>query len=164
MITTGMYTSLRDNWSTPHWLFDELDRIYHFDLDVCADTRNYKCQSYYSLADNGLKQCWFGKCWMNPPYGRAITQWLNKARFETSRPDGKCDMVMCLLPARTDTNWWHDLAKYGDGMFLLKGRLRFGHGHGSAPFPSVLVPFVRGGVVWESPTTWKLPGYWSNQS
>lgn len=79
MMTSAMYSSSTDEWATPLRLFRKLDDEFHFSIDVCADETNRKCDRYYSKEEDGLKQQWNGVCWMNPPYGRAIGQWMEKA-------------------------------------------------------------------------------------
>ena len=79
--TTGMRSSLTDQWATPQYLFDQLDREFHFNLDVCADETNHKCARYFDRLMNGLEQEWTGTCWMNPPYGREIGKWVEKAKL-----------------------------------------------------------------------------------
>ena len=136
IITSGMFTSRTDEWSTPQWLFDQLDKIYHFGLDVCALPENAKCENYFTPEDDGLSKEWTGTCWMNPPYGRAIGKWVKKA-YESAASGST---VVCLLPARTDTSWWHDYCMNGDITFI-RGRLKFGESKNSAPFPSAIVVF-----------------------
>lgn len=135
-MNAGMYSSKTCEWETPQWLFDKLDGTYHFDLDVCARPENAKCGRYYTPEQDGLAQNWEGVCWMNPPYGREIGKWVRKA-YETAEQGGT---VVCLLPARTDTMWWHDYCMRGDIRFL-RGRLKFGNAQNSAPFPSAIVVF-----------------------
>lgn len=138
-INEGLFSSATDDWGTPQNLFDDLDNEFGFELDVCASHENHKCDRYFTHANDGLAQDWRGICWMNPPYGRAIKEWMRKA-YESSL-DGAT--VVCLVPARTDTAWWHDYAMRGDIRFL-RGRLKFttsGGGGGSAPFPSAIVIF-----------------------
>jgi len=130
------FSSATDNWATPQNLFDELNQRYCFELDVCASSENAKCSRFFSLEDDGLAQTWQGVCWMNPPYGRAIKDWMAKA-YDSSKNGAK---VVCLVPARTDTAWWHDYAMKGEITFL-RGRLKFGNSKNSAPFPSALVVF-----------------------
>lgn len=132
----GMYSSASDEWATPQSLFDRLDQEFRFDLDVCATPNNAKCARYFTREIDGLTQPWRGTCWMNPPYGRAIRDWMRKA-FE-SHLEGAT--VVCLVPARTDTAWWHDFAAKGEIRFLRR-RLRFGNALSSAPFPSAIVVF-----------------------
>lgn len=136
MITAGMMTSKTPEWETPQALFDELNREFGFTLDPCSNDDNAKCARYYTKADNGLLKSWLGHTvFMNPPYGREITHWMEKAYLES-----KNATVVCLVPARTDTKWWHEYAIHGDIRFL-RGRLKFGNGKNSAPFPSAIVIF-----------------------
>lgn len=124
-------------WATPQELFDRLNAQYHFETDVCATAENAKCGKFYTKEQDGLKQDWGGVCWMNPPYGKEIGKWMEKAYTE-SRTAGAT--VVCLVPARTDTAWWHDYAMKGNITFL-RGRLKFGGCKNSAPFPSAIVVF-----------------------
>lgn len=124
-------------WATPQELFDRLNAQYHFETDVCATVENAKCGKFYTKEQDGLKQDWRGVCWMNPPYGKEIGKWMEKAYTE-SRTEGTT--VVCLVPARTDTAWWHDYAMKGNIQFL-RGRLKFGGCKNSAPFPSAIVVF-----------------------
>lgn len=126
-------------WSTPQSFFDSCDRIFHFTLDVCASPDNAKCARYFTAEDDGLKQEWTGTCWCNPPYGRGIGKWMRKA-WESSERGAT---VVCLVPARTDTKWWHKYAARGDVTFL-RGRLKFGASETGAPFPSALIVFGNG--------------------
>ena len=137
---TGLRTSNTPEWATPQDFFDELDEEFGFTLDVCATPENAKCERYFTEADDGLAQDWSGEvCWMNPPYGRVIGGWMRKA-YEESQ---KGATVVCLVPARTDTAWWWDTAMkvWPHGIRLVRGRLKFGDGQGSAPFPSAVVVF-----------------------
>ncbi len=136
MNTALMFSSKSDRWETPQWLYDKLDAVYHFDVDVCATPDNAKCPVYYTPEDDGLSQEWRGTCWMNPPYGRQIGRWVRKA-YESAQRGAT---VVCLLPSRTDTAWWHDYCIHGDITFL-RGRLKFGGCKNSAPFPSAIVVF-----------------------
>jgi phage N-6-adenine-methyltransferase len=130
------FSSETDNWATPQAFFDELNQEFNFDLDVCADSSNAKTNRFFTKADDGLSQTWSGTCWMNPPYGREIGKWMKKA-LESSQAGAK---VVCLVPARTDTSWWHDYATKGQIRFI-RGRLKFGSSKNSAPFPSAIVVF-----------------------
>ena len=141
MMTKGMYTSNSEEWGTPQELFNRLNKEFNFTLDVCASEENAKCPKYYTKEEDALKQEWGGVIWMNPPYGRRIGNWVKKAK-ETAR-QGKATVV-CLLPARTDTAWWHDYVMKANEIRLIRGRLRFGDGKGSAPFPSAIVVFKKG--------------------
>jgi phage N-6-adenine-methyltransferase len=129
------YSSKSIEWETPLELFKELDNEFHFTLDVCATNNNKKCKKYYDSSVDGLKQDWKGVCWMNPPYGRVIGEWMRKAYL--SAKNGAT--VVCLIPSRTDTAWWHDYAMRGNIRFI-RGRVKFS-GKNSAPFPSAIVIF-----------------------
>jgi phage N-6-adenine-methyltransferase len=131
-----MLSSLTDQWATPQGVFDLLHAEFGFELEVCALPDNAKCRRYFTPKVDGLKQDWKGKCWMNPPYGRAIGNWMRKA-YESSLLGAT---VVCLVPARTDTAWWHDYATKGEVRFV-RGRLRFGSATSAAPFPSAIVIF-----------------------
>ena len=138
-INHGMFTSNTDLWTTPQDFFEKLDTEFNFDLDVCASHDNAKCELYFTKENDGLAQNWkeWGKTfWMNPPYGREIGKWVEKA-YETSLDSST---VVCLLPARTDTKWWHEYCMKGEIRFV-KGRLKFGNSKNSAPFPSAVVIF-----------------------
>jgi phage N-6-adenine-methyltransferase len=138
MDTTVHFSSATDEWATPQDFFDKLMATYRFTLDVCATAENAKCADFYTKEDNGLTKYWMGRCWMNPPYGRDIKYWVKKA-YESARDNGA--LVVCLLPARTDTAWWHDyVLPYGEVTFI-RGRLKFGGAKNSAPFPSAIVVF-----------------------
>lgn len=121
---------------TPQWLFDKYDKLYNFDIDVCATSENAKCKKFFTKEDDGLRQVWSGSCWMNPPYGREIGKWIAKAY--SSSIEGAT--VVCLVPARTDTAWWHDYAMKGKIEFL-RGRIKFSNCDNPAPFPSAIVVF-----------------------
>jgi len=131
------FSSATSEWETPQALFDELDRIFGgFTLDPCGTAENAKCATFFSREDDGLSQHWTGKVFLNPPYGREIGHWVSKAWHESL----KGALVVCLLPARVDTRWWHDYAKKGH-VYFLQGRLKFGKATNSAPFPSAIVTF-----------------------
>ena len=147
---SGLWLGRSDTaeWETPQKLFDLLDREFGFELDVCASDDNAKCSSYFSLPDNdGLTQGWgSAACWMNPPYGREIPKWMDKASQEVKDNDA---LVVCLVPARTDTEWWWRNAIHGEVRFL-RGRLKFS-GQPGAPFPSAVVVLgreIERAVVW----------------
>ena len=130
------YSSKSDEWPTPQWLFDALDREFGFTLDPCSTDSNAKCPKHYTRAENGLRRSWADETvWMNPPYGREIGDWMAKA-YNAARAERAT--VVCLVPARTDTKWWHDFAMKHE-IRLLRGRLHFGGATASAPFPSAIV-------------------------
>ena len=124
-------------WATPQDLFDDLDAEFGFETDVCATAENAKCEQFYTRADNGLEQPWTGVCWMNPPYGRVIGQWIQRAY--TASLEGAT--VVCLVPARTDTAWWQDYVVQAREIRYLRGRVKFGGAKNSAPFASAVAVF-----------------------
>lgn len=132
------FSSARSNWGTPQSFFDDCNRRFGpFELDVCASPENAKCELFFTEEVDGLAQNWGSAvCWMNPPYGRQIGQWMRKA-YESSLRGAT---VVCLVPARTDTKWWHDYAMKGEIEFI-RGRLKFDGHKNCAPFPSALVVF-----------------------
>jgi phage N-6-adenine-methyltransferase len=152
------FSSKSDDWATPARLFAALDAEFGFELDVCASANNAKCSRYFTVADDGLAEKWTGCCWMNPPYARRVLErWVEKAA--DSADAGAT--VVALIPARTDTVWWHEqvMARAAEVRFI-KGRLKFGSGDAPAPFPSALVVYRPGrsgaplfsGVTRDNPT------------
>ena len=131
------YSSKTNEWSTPQAFFDELNKEFNFTLDPCATSENAKCTKYFTVEDDGLKQDWSKDVvFMNPPYGREIKYWVQKA-FEESL---KGATVVCLIPARTDTAYWHDyIFGKADDIRFLRGRLKFGDSKNPAPFPSAII-------------------------
>ena len=136
ILNKGLFTSKTDLWSTPQGFYENLNNEFAFDLDVCAFPENAKCERYFTPNENGLNQEWRGTCWMNPPYGREIDKWVRKA-YESALVGAT---VVCLLPARTDTKWWHEYCMRAE-IRLVRGRLKFGDGKSPAPFPSAVVIF-----------------------
>ena len=130
------FSSETDLWATPQEFFDKYNEKFSFETDVCATSENAKCDKFFDIQTNGLEQEWKGVCWMNPPYGRTIGQWVKKA-YESAKSGAT---VVCLLPSRTDTKWWHDYCMKGEIEFI-KGRLKFGNAKAGAPFPSAVVVF-----------------------
>lgn len=139
MNTDVMFSSATDDWSTPQDFFDKLNDEFHFTLDVCADENNHKCEHYYTKEIDGLIRPWVGTIWCNPPYGRKIGEWVRRALFASVAGN----TVVMLLPARTDTKWFHDYIYKRDNVEIrfIKGRLKFGGCKNSAPFPSMVVIF-----------------------
>lgn len=144
MINNGLFTSNTPEWETPQNFFDELNEEFNFNQDVCATKENAKCESYFSKDDDGLKMDWKLKvCWMNPPYGKEISSWVKKAYDETHKEliNERAWKVVCLLPSRTDTRWFHNYIYGKAEIRFIKGRLKFGNSKNSAPFPSMIVIF-----------------------
>ena len=135
--TSGLRTSLTPEWSTPPDLFAELDAEFHFDLDAASTDENALCERHYTKEDDGLAQPWDGNVWCNPPYGREIGKWVRKA----AESDGG-GVGVCLVPARTDTAWWHDwVVGHATEVRFIRGRLKFGGSKSGAPFPSAVVVY-----------------------
>lgn len=137
MITKGMMSSKTVEWATPPDLFQKLDAEFRFTLDPCATKENAKCKKFFTKEDDGLVQSWKGeRVFCNPPYGRKIGMWVRKCA------EREADISVMLIPARTDTKWFHGLIYgYADIVRFLPGRLYFGDGTGRAPFPSMVVIF-----------------------
>lgn len=135
MITSGLMSSNTPEWATPQGFFDTLNREFSFTLDPCSTHENAKCEKHYTKEDDGLSQNWGGeKVFCNPPYGRELPKWVKKC-YEESR---HADVVM-LIPARTDTRWFHDYIYGKAEIRFIKGRLKFGNAKQTAPFPSMVV-------------------------
>lgn len=153
MVAQVMFSSATDEWSTPQAFFDKLHKEFRFALDVCATRENAKCSLYFCPLVDGLSRDWaeevrdysaYGDMtkkgravWMNPPYGRTIGKWVEKAHTESL----KGLTVVCLVPSRTDTKWWHEFVLPHAEVRFIKGRLKFGGSKNSAPFPSAVVIF-----------------------
>ena len=134
--------SKSEDWATPMEFFNLLDAEFGFNLDVCAADWNRKCDHFYDKVVDGLTMNWSGaRVWMNPPYGKTITEWLAKARSEVVHG---CQVVVALIPARTDTAWWHDHVEKKAEVRFVRGRLQFTRPDGTrgrCPFPSAVVIF-----------------------
>ncbi len=149
-IDKALFSSTKNDWETPDKLFNTLNKEFNFDVDVCADASNrkvpvYFTEDYENTKGGALDMIWHntlihGKplsvAWMNPPYGKNIGRWMRKAYEESLQGV----TVVCLVPSRTDTKWWHDYAMLGEIRFI-KGRLTFKGAKSSAPFPSAIVVF-----------------------
>ena len=136
-----MCSSKKDQWATPQDFFDVLDREFSFTLDPCADETNHKCNRYFTKEIDGLSQDWSGETvFCNPPYGRNIKKWVKKSRDEALKPN---TTVVMLIPARTDTQYFHDYIyqKPNVEIRFIKGRLKFNDSNNAAPFPSMVVVF-----------------------
>ena len=140
MNTELMFSSKTDLWETPQDLFDKLNNEFQFTLDVCATPENAKCDNFYTKEQDGLEYPWKGTVWCNPPYGRGIGQWVRRALFASVSGS----TVVMLLPARTDTKWFHHYIYKRNNVEIrfIRGRLKFGGSKNSAPFPSMVVVFM----------------------
>lgn len=135
------FSSKKMNWQTPQWLFDKLDETFHFDIDLAASKHNRKCRTYFGKKHDSLSQDWDNRVgWCNPPYGRKIGKWVEKASMTRYEPGYGTVM---LVPARPDTKWWWYAVKEATAIVFLKGRLKFEGGDRleAAPFPNALLIF-----------------------
>lgn len=137
-----MLSSEDMTWETPQDFFDELNKEFKFTLDPCATPKTAKCKKFYTKKEDGLLQDWEGEtAFCNPPYGTEIKHWVRKCYEEAQKPNTK---VVMLIPARTDTIYFHSYIYHKAEIRFIKGRLKFGgkqKGSGSAPFPSCVVIF-----------------------
>lgn len=139
MINDALYSSKEIEWETPQMFFNKLNEEFHFTLDPCATTQNAKCAKYFTKDIDGLSQSWKDeRVYCNPPYGKEISKWIEKAFYETNNGRG---IVVMLLPARTDTKYFHDYIYGKAELRFIRGRLKFGNAKNSAPFPSMVVIF-----------------------
>lgn len=139
-MTSVHFLSNTNEWETPKDLFDKLDREFKFTLDPCATSENTKCKKFYTIEDDGLSRSWAGEVvFMNPPYGRQIGKWVEKAYMES-----RGAIIVCLIPARTDTAYWHNFIFDKAEIRFLRGRLYFKRANGEtgqAPFPSAVIVY-----------------------
>lgn len=136
-------TSATAEWATPQSFFDELNKEFKFTLDPCSTPVNRKCEKYYTKEDDGLTKDWSGETvFCNPPYGRELPRWVKKCHEESLRGA----TVVMLIPARTDTSYFHDYIYGTHEIRFIRGRLRFGGCDQNAPFPSMVV-VMRGADV-----------------
>ena len=141
----AMFSSISIEWGTPQDFYDRLNNIFQFNLDPCSTESNSKCEESFSKEEDGLSQSWAGhRVFMNPPYGREIKNWIKKAYEEGQKPNTQ---VVCLIPARTDTKYWHSYCMKASEIYFVKGRLKFENTAEPdapatpAPFPSAVVVF-----------------------
>ena len=136
------FSSAKHDWETPQAFFDQWNERYQFELDAAASPKNAKVGNYFTEEDDALTQHWKGTVWCNPPYGRQIGQWVKKAYEESQRGA----VVVLLIPARTETRWWHEYVTKAIEIHFVKGRIQFGNSGGNAPFPSCVVVFAKWGT------------------
>lgn len=138
------WSSDSGEWTTPKELFAEIDKEFHFTLDAAASKGNALCKRYWTKEDDALAKDWGGRqvIWCNPPYGRGLDKWL-ACGYRGSQPySAGRSVIVFLLPARTDTQWFYEYATQPRAeVRFLKGRLKFGGSENSAPFPSMLLIF-----------------------
>ena len=134
-------SSISIEWTTPKAFYDQLNQEFNFTLDPCSTHENAKCKKHFTIKENGLVQSWKNEIvFCNPPYGREIVKWVKKAYYESKVNHAK---VVMLIPARTDTSYFHDYIYGKAEIRFLRGRLKFGEGKNSAPFPSMIVIFTK---------------------
>lgn len=139
----ALLSNASDEWETPQDVFDSLDAEFHFNLDPCASEDNHKCQEYFTKEDDGLTKMWGGnRVFCNPPYSK-ISQWVRKCYEESLKPK---TIVVMLIPARTDTRYFHDYILHRSEVRFVKGRLHFSGSRVNAPFPSMIVIFRAAGM------------------
>jgi len=138
-MNSALFSSKNDDWSTPQEFFDILNEEFLFTLDACALSENAKCKLFFTPADDGLVQDWSGHTvFVNPPYGRKIAEWVKKCYYESCKENTK---VVMLIPARTDTVYFHKYIYGKAEIRFIKGRLKFGNALHGAPFPSMIVVY-----------------------
>lgn len=126
-------------WATPRQWFDYLNLEFSFTLDPCCTPETAKCTKYFTPAENGLLQSWAEeRVFMNPPFGREIPEWMRKAWREARDNHA---LVVCLVPARVETRWWHETAAKASDVRFPIGRINFDGGKSCAPFPIAIVIF-----------------------
>jgi len=136
----ALFSSNHNEWATPAATFAALDAEFHFDLDPCSTHENAKCAEHYTIEDDGLTKNWGGRrVFCNPPYGRELPKWVRKCSQEAAKPD---TLVVMLIPARTDTAYFHDYIYHrAREIRFIRGRLHFNESKAGAPFPSMIVVF-----------------------
>lgn len=124
-------------WYTPPEIFEALG--ISFDLDPAAPAGGVPwipARRFYTRADDGLRQSWTGRVWLNPPYGREIGPWLGRLAIHGNG--------LALVFARTDTRWFHNACRGATAVCFVAGRLRFYRPEGpgqTAPAASVLLAY-----------------------
>jgi site-specific DNA-methyltransferase (adenine-specific) len=142
MVDAALFKSDKHDWGTPKPFWVRLDAEFRFELDACAHAGNFKHPNYLTVEDDALSCDWGGKVvWLNPPYGDQLKRWMEKAAAEAR----KGATVVCLVPARTDTAWWHrHVHGIAHEVRLVSGRLRFEGAPSTAPFPSAVIIYRPG--------------------
>lgn len=138
MISPALYSSRTEDWGTPQDLFDALNDEFYFTLDPCSTHENAKCKKHYTKEEDGLAQDWDDeRVFCNPPYGSAIGKWVKKCATSNAK------VVVMLIPARTDTAWFHEWIYTRAEIRFIRGRLKFAGAKHNAPFPSMICIFRR---------------------
>ena len=135
-----MFSSEDETWYTPQDFFNSLNNEFKFTLDPCCSVETAKCSKFYTEKEDGLIQDWQGETvFCNPPYGKKIKDWVKKCYFESKKP---LTTVVMLIPARTDTSYFHDFIYNKSEIRFIRGRLKFGDSKNGAPFPSMVVIYA----------------------
>lgn len=141
MINKGLFTNNSNEWETPDEIFNKLDEEFNFTLDPCRTDITAKCAKFYTKETDGLIQDWSEETvFVNPPYGREIKHWVEKSYKEFL----KGATVVMLIPARTDTKYWHEYIFDKAEVRFIQGRIKFlqnGEAKQAAPFPSAIIVF-----------------------
>ncbi len=138
------FDSIRQDWDTPQSLFDKLNQEFNFKWDLAASDKNAKCSKFFTQKDDGLKQKWEGVCWLNPPYGdksSKMVDWIKKAYNDTQLNPNLT--VVMLIPARTNTKWFHQFCMKAAELKFICGRPKFGDSKHGLPQPLILVVFKK---------------------
>lgn len=152
-----MFSSKKIDHTTPPDFFLQLNDEFNFTMDVAADDCNFLVQDYLTEEKSAFDNAWGLRSFCNPPYGRGIIKWVDRATLQYAR--GHAEVIAMLVPARTDTKWFHKAMEYATCVRLIKGRLKFGDTNNSAPFPSALIiwapkPFLIHNQINENPYSW----------
>ena len=139
----GKFDSERQDWPTPQDMFEALDKVYEFNFDLAAGKENSKCKHFYSQEQDALIQEWTASsCWLNPPYGgtgsNKLAAWIKKAH-ESSEKYG--NRIVVLIPARTNTSWWHKHCMKAKEILFVEGRPKFGDAKHGLPQPLAIIIF-----------------------
>ena len=126
----GLMSSNKQDWTTPKYFYDELNKEFCFDLDPCPINPKF----------DGLKIDWIGNIFINPPYNNQRA-FFEKGLIELEK--GNAKVLVYLVPARTDTKLFHELIYGKAEIRFIKGRLKFGNSNNSAPFPSMIVIYKK---------------------
>lgn len=136
----AVFSTGNEEWTTPRWLFDQLDAEFHFTLDAAATDDNHLCREYFTKTHDALQYAWMDRFYLNPPYSRYVGRWVQYA-WEQVYLHRNTDVGVLLIAARTDTRWFHDYAWNGAEVRLVKGRLHYGNSPNAATFPSAGLVF-----------------------
>ena len=139
---TNKFDSIKQDWETPDNLYLPLHKRYHFNFDLAASPTNTKCDNFYTTSDSALTKIWKGNCWLNPPYGNTknnkLSDWVKHAYHNNLK--FSCSVTM-LIPARTNTSWWHQYCMKATEIIFIEGRPIFKGCTYGLPQPLVIVNF-----------------------